>query len=124
MSPFDFVISVNDRRRHMTKPQREAAAADVATMKRGGDGSNQYAKPPKGGLAKEQPVVSKKEAATKLDVSPRQVERAAAVKKADPELFQDIKDGKVTVGAAEKKVRERKAAPECGQRAGGREDQN
>ena len=38
------------------------------------------------------------------------MKRAAAVKKGDPETFEDLKAGKITTGAAEKKVKEKRKA--------------
>jgi ParB-like chromosome segregation protein Spo0J len=97
MSPIDFVISMNLARRQLTVSQRAAAAAELANMKSG----TRTDLPPKGGRSSQ---VSKKEAAEKLKVSPRIVERATAVKKADPVLFKDVKEGKASVHAAAKAV--------------------
>jgi hypothetical protein len=76
MSPIDFVVSVNDRRRHMTASQRSMAAAKLANMKHGGDHGNQYTKESGKGqictLPNSQPLISKKEAAAKLNVSVRE----------------------------------------------------
>jgi hypothetical protein len=70
-----YVVSMNDIRRHLTTSQRAAVAAELATLPRGGDRS----KPQNCGLPT-------RDAAKQLKVSPRSVETAKAVKKADPAL--------------------------------------
>lgn len=79
--PIDFVISANIHRRHLSKSQLEAAAAELANMKQGGTGANQHkgADRPNGPsanhegagsenviLPSEKPLISQKEAAEKL----------------------------------------------------------
>ena len=56
----------------------------------------------------DQPLITQKEAAEKLGVSHRNVKRAAAIKRDDPETFQELKEGKITTGAAEKKAKAKK----------------
>jgi hypothetical protein len=105
MSPIDFVISTNLVRRQLTTSQRAAAAAELASLKHGSNQFQSKEETPNGASSQK---VSKTEAAKKLNVSKRTVVRAEAVKKADPALFNQVKAGKVSVGAAEKKVRSRK----------------
>ena len=112
IDPLDFVISANDKRRHLTPGQRAAAAAKAANMKGGGEYKKKNQASSKEGACKPQPLVSQQEAAKKFDVSRAQVERAVEVMKADPETFEKLREGKVTVGAALKKAREPKKAPE------------
>lgn len=107
--PVAFVISVNERRRHMTTSQRAMVAAGLANLPVG--------KPPKGNSAKRQNFFSSIASLTvaalanKLQVSKRNVARAKKVKAADPALAAQVTAGTVTVGAAEKKVDAAAAAP-------------
>jgi hypothetical protein len=98
--PLAFVISANLNRRQLTDDQRAAIAAKIATMKRGGDRS----KPPIGGL------VSIADAADKMKVPMRTVERAKAVENADPELLDQVADGEIKLAEATKKVKDKKPA--------------
>jgi hypothetical protein len=97
----DYVISLNLNRRHLTDDQRSAIAAKLATMPQGGDRS----KPPIGGL------VTVAEAAGKMKVSKRTVERAKAVGKEDPALLDEVAEGKTKLGPAVKKAAALKALP-------------
>jgi ParB-like chromosome segregation protein Spo0J len=77
-TPVQFVLSLNLQRRHLTISQRAAIAADVATLQ---DGQRaDYAAAPNGA------PVTQSEAADLLNVSHRTVQRAAAVRTADPDL--------------------------------------
>lgn len=90
-----FVISKNLHRRHLNDIQRASVGGKIANLSRGGDRS----KPPIGGLSAEQ-------AATTLNVAPRQVERARVVhEQGVPELRQALDRGEVAVSAAEKIAR-------------------
>lgn len=96
--PVAFVVSKNIHRRHLTPGQRAAIAAELATLR---PGANQHPTevPPIGGTSMTQAA-----AATALDVSTRQVQRAAQVKKADPALHAEVKSGRVTLADAVKTV--------------------
>lgn len=106
MDPLDFVVAENLERRHLTTSQRAAVAAEMANLRLGANQHESKVDRPIG-LPSEnsQPAVSQDEAADKMKVSARSVRRATAVKKADPEMFADVKQGKVSVDAAVKKVR-------------------
>jgi len=117
IDPIDFVASNNIHRRHLTKPQLEAAAAELANTTRGAQPGNQNAadktNPPNGGLVSDEsstPLISQADAAAKLGVSERNVQRAAAVKRDDPEVFEDIKRGKLSTGAAERKAKAKRTS--------------
>lgn len=99
----DFVISKNIRRRHLTPGQCSALAVDLANMKLG---DNQYRKE---GFPNEKPSISLSVAVEKVPgATYGTAKRMASVKKADPAIFEEVKKGTITPGAAERKV---KAAP-------------
>lgn len=89
--PLAFVISANLARRHLTTKQRAALATDLANMRLG---ANQHA--PKEGRPNglPSPAMSIEQAAAAMNVSPRSVRRAIAVKRADPEAHERAKRGK------------------------------
>lgn len=104
--PVGFIISKNLRRRDLTPDQRAAIAHDLATMARGGDRrSTEFSNRQSGG-SKSVPV-TKAEAAKKMGVSKRRVERIATVAKKSPELHAKVKSGNVSLGAAEKELKPR-----------------
>jgi N6-adenosine-specific RNA methylase IME4 len=121
MSPTAYVVSTNIARRHLTPSQKAAIAAELEPLfaaeakKRqrdaGGDKRSETAKrrkaeaEPKGKAAK-RPAAA--DAAKVTGASTRSVERAAAVKKADPKLFEKVKDGELTVKQAERSIRTEK----------------
>ena len=84
-----FVVSHNLHRRHLTTAQRAAVAADIATC----------------GRARAQTFPQLRESPRRrrrklLNVSVASVERAAAVKRADPVLHEKVKAGELTAGKA------------------------
>jgi len=105
IDPLDYVFDLNLSRRHLNNTQREFLAARLASMKKGGnyktDGPN----------GPSEPLISQAKAAEKMKVSHRNVKRAAAVIKADPELAKQAEQGKISTSAAEKKTREKQGKP-------------
>ncbi len=95
--PLDYVISKNLTRRHLTTSQRSAIAADLETRGHGGkrtagqDG-NSHLEP------------TRAEIAAKLDVSESSVAVAQKVKKASPELHEEVKAGRTSLNAAEQAI--------------------
>lgn len=88
----DFVISLNLKRRHLSESQRAMIAARLAKMKPGRPEKT----PPIGG-------VSQCTVAQQLNVSPRSVQRAAAVQKhGTPELQKAVDAGTLPVSTAAK----------------------
>jgi ParB-like nuclease family protein len=125
--PAAFVISKNINRRHLTTAQRAAIAADLATMKSGArtdlagnqarsqsraDLASNKARPQSETDLSSNELRSQDDAAKALKVSVSSLKRATAVKKASPELHEQVKEGKITLAAAE-----RAAAPAGGKRA-------
>jgi ParB-like chromosome segregation protein Spo0J len=95
-TPVQFVLSLNLKRRHLTIPQRAAIAADVANLS---DGQRaDYA-----ANSNEVPV-SQAEAADLLDVSLSSVQRAVRVRTADPELYQQVKAGEISLEDARRAI--------------------
>jgi ParB-like chromosome segregation protein Spo0J len=97
----NFVISLNLNRRHLTDDQRAAIAAKLANMPPG-----RRSKQPRQ-LAE---LISVAEAADKLRVPARTVERAKAVERADPVLLDKVAEGETKLAAATKQVEEKKHA--------------
>jgi ParB-like chromosome segregation protein Spo0J len=92
-----FVVSKNLHRRHLNESQRAAIAAEIANMPQGFRSDQ-----PSANLQK---VISVTKAAEMMNVSPRSVETAKAIK--DPDLKAAVKTGKksVTAGAKEQRAR-------------------
>ena len=90
--PLKFVISLNLRRRHLNESQRAWVAAKIATVTHGGDRkSDQAANLP----------LDQAAAATMLNVSPRSVRSATAVRDhGAPELQHAVEHGHLPVSAA------------------------
>lgn len=100
--PLAFVISKNLQRRHLNDIQRASVGGKIANLRRGRPGEN----PPIGGISAE-------EAATALNVAPRQIERARVVhEQGVGELRQALDGGEIAVSAAERIAR----LPEAAQR--------
>jgi hypothetical protein len=95
--PIGFVLSANLHRRHLDETQRGIVAAKLANMRRGGKEAN----PSIGGIA----PISQEDAATRLNVSVKTVERASKlISNGTPELVRAAEQGKVKVSAAVKFV--------------------
>ena len=86
-----FVISKNLHRRHLTTAQRAAIATEIAKLDRGQRADR---------VDPSIEGTSQAQAAQLMGVSVASVERAAAVKRADPELHEKVKAGEMTAGAA------------------------
>ncbi len=104
-SPEDFVVSMNEKRRHLTEGQRIMRAARMATMKRG-DAAAQKADRPIGPS-----TLSVDEAARVNKVKPRSVKRGKiVVREGTPEEIAAVERGEVSVSKAAKRIKARKAA--------------
>lgn len=99
--PLGFVISRNLARRHLSESQRAAVAAEIANLGHGGDRSDQGANLPLAPDLAAPPPVSVAKAAEMLNVSPRSVKNAIAVRDHGvPELGAAVKSGEIAVSAA------------------------
>ena len=116
-SPTIYVVSKNLHRRHLTISQRAAIAAEMLPMlqeearhrqmsslrNQPHSSSSRILEDDKGSRG------SSEKAASALGISHWSVESANAVKKATPEVFEQIKKGEVTVNAAYERIRNKKA---------------
>jgi len=114
-SPLAFVVSMNERRRHLSTSQRAMIAAKVANLPRGVR-ADRVSKPQ--GRSNDLPIdppITQPQAASTMAVSTPSVKRAAAVLKlGTPELVEAVETNRVTVDAAAKiaklpKTEQRKA---------------
>lgn len=107
-SPVGFVISANLRRRQLDPSQRAAVAVEIEPMFAKEAKARMDVGRPKEGVANLRQVNQGKaseQAAAVVSVSPRMVQEAKAIKKSNPEAFERIKSGAVTVHEAKKEIR-------------------
>jgi len=94
--PFSYAISLNATRRHLNQSQRAMLATDIATLKHGGNrnqGANLHLD------------MSINKASEQLQVSPRAIKAAKAIKKAAPPVvIKAIEKGSITLNAAQKVI--------------------
>ena len=99
-----FVTSANLTRRHLSTSQRALIAAELANIRAGEFAGNQHVDEPSANL--QTPLVSQATASKALRVSTRSVATATKIKKkAEPALLEDVKQGRVTLNAAERALR-------------------
>src|SRR3990167_9176910 len=121
-SQIAFVWSVNGERRDLTPSQRAAVAAEIEPMLAAEAKKRQTAALKKG---TEKPVVeivpqrdsaddgkAREQAAKITGASGRYVSEAKAVKEKDPELFEQVKSGEVTLPQARREVQRREKREE------------
>ena len=85
--PRGYVISANAMRRDLTKGQRACDAQELATAEEGGDHRTNSVSG----------ELSLKEAAEQMGVSRTSAVDAWAIFKAEPKIYQDVKDGKISL---------------------------
>jgi DNA methylase len=108
-SPVGFVISANLRRRQLDPSQRAAVAVEIEPMFAAEAKARQHKGRPKE-LVESLPQVKREppardQAASVVGVSGKMVSDAKAIKKNNPEAFERIKSGAVTVHEAKKEIR-------------------
>ena len=107
-SPVGYVISANLRRRQLDPSQRAAVAVEIEPMFAKEAKARMDVGRPKEGVAFLRQVNkgrASEQAAAVVSVSPRMVQEAKAIKKSNPEAFERIKSGAVTVHEAKKEIR-------------------
>ena len=93
-NPLQWCISLNLRRRHLTTAQRAANAAELATLPQGA----------RTDLASNEARLSQQEAADAMKVSRSSVQKAAAIRAADPEIHDKVKAGELSFADAEREL--------------------
>jgi hypothetical protein len=112
--PTAFAVAMNDRRRHMNKGALAAVAVELEPhfaedAKRrqrasGGDKKSPAAKSVQEKVPEPKRPQAREEAAKSVGVNDRYVSDAKKVKKEAPEVFQRLKDGKITLQDAKREV--------------------
>ena len=95
-SPLDYVVSKNLLRRHLSISQRAAIAADIANMRQG----ERTDLEPCSNSGK----VTQSEAAKTMRVSRNSVQAAVKIKEINPEVFEKVRQGEMSLNAALKKT--------------------
>ena len=110
-SPVSFVISVNIKRRQLDASQRACVAVEIEPMfaveakKRQGQRTDIVANLPQCNQAK-----ARDQAAEVVSVSPRMVQYAKEIKTKNPEAFERVKSGEVTVNEVHQEIKREKRA--------------
>jgi len=109
----ELVVSLNDQRRHMEAGARAIAAAKLATLRHG---SNQF-RTEQGRSRDRSTSHTAEEAAKKLGISVKSVERAKVIlEHGDPETIKAVETGKLPIKATAEKLRaKRQPKPKPGQ---------
>lgn len=100
-----WIVSKNLHRRHLTEAQRAmiAAEASIPVLARAQEQTPNRRESVADVVRK---LPTQKEAAAMMRVSRGSVNRAAAVAKADPEIAKQVREGKVSLASAERKVKD------------------
>ena len=113
-SPVSFVISVNIKRRQLDASQRACVAVEIEPMfaveakKKQEEAGKKYGRGQKVDANLRQPIRAKQasdQAADVVSVSPRMVQYAKEIKAKNPEAFERMKAGSVTVNAVRQETR-------------------
>lgn len=111
-SPVGFIIGVNLSRRHLDKGQKIALALEIepffaaeAKKRLATSGPGIYGGKPPAENVPRAVARSRDQAARAVGVSGKLVSAAKAIKEADPERFEKVKQGKLSVAKATKEIR-------------------
>ncbi len=102
--PLGDVVSWNLKRRHLTVSQQAVVGAEAANIRHGEIGGGHDRQNCKSASLV---LVTQAEAAKMVGVSERLVADAVKVKNAAPEIFEEVKAGRMTVNAAKQEVKRR-----------------
>ena len=109
-SPVAFIIGANLARRHLEKGQKIALAIEIEphfaeeAKKRQLSTLKQGAKPDVENVPQREQARSRDQAAKSVGISGKLVSAAKAIKAADPERFEKVKQGKLSVAKAKKEI--------------------
>lgn len=114
-SPVEFVLSVNVKRRHLTPSQRAVigvaflpALEEEAKARQGARIDLATSGSPEPEVAHPSPHRAREDAGALVGVSGATIDRAKRVQREDPEMFEQVKAGAITVREADTALRERK----------------
>ena len=102
-TPAEYVWSLNAERRHLTKSQRAAVAAELWPVEREKAKTRQTRKP-QSVVENLPPQKSRDAAGKKVGVSGKYVQEAAKLKQDAPKLFEEVKQGTKTLQQAKKEA--------------------
>lgn len=91
----DYVVSVNNHRRHLTQSQRAAIGSEIAKLRE------------RESKVRAKKAEARRKAAKETGASERSVQRAQSIADADPDLHEQVKSGDVSLRAAERQVAEK-----------------
>lgn len=120
--PVGFVIAANLKRRHLTTSQKAMVAASLADLKIGSqaknllktqqttEGANLRPRENKGNshISSVASIPTHENAAKMLDISARSVDTASKILDASPSLAKEVANGKISLHAADEKLKENK----------------
>lgn len=120
-SPVAFAWSLNGERRHLTNGQRAAIGVEMLPALREESRKRQLANLRRGVVSPVPPKVGEREknhkseivdeAARIVGTSGTSVQRAKAIRNSNPETFERIKDGTITIGSAYEGLKKSRAIP-------------
>lgn len=110
MTPGEYVWSLNGNRRHLTASQRAACYVELVGDTEAEAARERQARKPESvsAILREQNTKASEVIAKQAGVSSRTVDDAKAVRIANPQLFEQVKSGEVSVSAAARQVHEAK----------------
>jgi polyhydroxyalkanoate synthesis regulator phasin len=110
--PMTYVLSANERRRHMSTGQKAMTAARIANAKHGGQGANQHTKSANVGIPT-LATLTLEQAAKAVGVNRATAAEAKAINKADPLVGDLVWEGEMSLREAQKKLKLGKYKPKA-----------